>query len=1489
MRSASDPEILERTQGLINYIRYLAKSDQKPARDLRGYDSVAWLASLRGASAGRPAGAVLTLEYPPHRPQPPLPAALRGHIDEGALGDPDRPAPRLAQGTQDTGGPGAANEAARAYGEWLPEYQEWQQRECDAIPARELYTRLREMAATAAQSDDRHELVLASGLLESADPPSGRLSRHLLTRRVSIDMEPDARLVITLDGNSPSRVEDREFLTGKDGYSADRAAAAREELDDEDLDPLGDDAWAALQRWTGLAFTRPVRCDPAWATAMGGSSGLSLTRAPAVILRQRAGDALERYYERIAAALAKPGAQAPLGLAQLVAVLDREERLAWAGSAPRPDSAATCGQLLPLAANEAQRRVLERMASDTAVVVQGPPGTGKTHTIANLLCALLAQGHRVLVTSQREQALRELRDKLPPEIAGLCVTATSARRDGTDDFSRSINALSDLLGSTTQAREEKAIQDHARRRDLLLQDAERLRVAILASREAEWAQHPEAAPGYSGTLADVAARITTLELRHGWLSRLGEGVPVPARIPPLSAEEALELRGLLAAETDARRSRRGQRFPGLEVVPDAGTFRQVAWAARHAGDMEAQASGPVRALTRAGDQLLMAAEGRVREAAAAARALKLPVATAAWPGSRWESRALRDMLAGRDRELWRDPAAAAAEAAQALRLAETPGQPPVTVPDLTPGELEDMLRAAAALRRYLLAGGRLRHPLMASREQRAAQGVLGSCLADGHPPESAGDLDAVITWLRALIAARVHAARWAAAGFQLPEGDTVPVLLGKLAALYRRVQALATIAAARDAVRDMLDSQGIRLPALGTPEGWDATCGSIAEALTLAEALRDRAAPGRLAARLPPPGFADPPELAALRDAAHAGDPDGYERSRAALEDALAAWRDQERCDALLERLRAWHPPLADELADTAQDPAWEERLACLPESCAWAAARAFCEAAHDPGHDRELQLRLDNAEAGIAAETTRLAAAWARLHLLRRITAGQRQALESYRAAVTAVGKGRGRYAPGRARAARSAMRVALGAVPAWVMTAGKVAEHVPPDPGAFDVVIIDESSQSRLEALFLLWLAPRVIAVGDDRQCAPGWRGQDQQRYRDHLTACLPGLPAHERLGLEPASNLYQLLLQRFPDPVRLVEHFRSMPEIIGWSSRQFYNDSLLPYRQFRPDRLPPLQVIHVDDGDTDGRDQYIRNEPEAKHLVEKLQELLADPAYSSPPRSFAIIALQGDAQASRIDKMISASVEPALIARHRIRTGTPPGFQGAEADVVLLSMVAAGRPRAKTDLGEQRRFNVAATRARDQMWLFTSVTRDRLAPEDLRHSLLSYMEDPPSWLGDSPSAGEVSPDALQHPFESLFQQRLFRALRQDGYHVVPRFPVSSDHAVDLLVSGAAGRVAVTCDGPVDRADIARVRHGMDAERDLRRAGWHFARVRESQFTLDPGRAMNALRTELSAHGIHPGTAITPAGTTSSTWAPAPLSDQEEDPADDQDGARP
>ena len=57
-------------------------------------------------------------------------------------------------------------------------------------------------------------------------------------------------------------------------------------------------------------------------------------------------------------------------------------------------------------ANQEQYEIAARLGMSNAVMVQGPPGTGKTHTIANLLGYLLAQGKTVLVTAHTTKAGR---------------------------------------------------------------------------------------------------------------------------------------------------------------------------------------------------------------------------------------------------------------------------------------------------------------------------------------------------------------------------------------------------------------------------------------------------------------------------------------------------------------------------------------------------------------------------------------------------------------------------------------------------------------------------------------------------------------------------------------------------------------------------------------------------------------------------------------------------------------------------------------------------------------------------------------------------------------------------------------------------------------------------------------------------------------------------------------------------------------------------
>ena len=84
-------------------------------------------------------------------------------------------------------------------------------------------------------------------------------------------------------------------------------------------------------------------------------------------------------------------------------------------------------------------------------------------------------------------------------------------------------------------------------------------------------------------------------------------------------------------------------------------------------------------------------------------------------------------------------------------------------------------------------------------------------------------------------------------------------------------------------------------------------------------------------------------------------------------------------------------------------------------------------------------------------------------------------------------VGKGKGRHAELHRRRARENMEECRSSIPAWIMPLYKVAETVKPGVDAYDVVIIDEASQSGPDALFLSFLAKKIIIVGDDQQISP------------------------------------------------------------------------------------------------------------------------------------------------------------------------------------------------------------------------------------------------------------------------------------------------------------------------------------------------------------------------------------------------------------------
>ncbi len=318
--------------------------------------------------------------------------------------------------------------------------------------------------------------------------------------------------------------------------------------------------------------------------------------------------------------------------------------------------------------------------------------------------------------------------------------------------------------------------------------------------------------------------------------------------------------------------------------------------------------------------------------------------------------------------------------------------------------------------------------------------------------------------------------------------------------------------------------------------------------------------------------------------------------------------------------------------------------------------------------------------------------------------------------------------------------------------------------------------------------------------------------------------------------------------------------MPEIIQFSNDLCYDSArLIPLRQYPPDRLPPLVQVHIENGYREGSDSLVFNRPEADAIVDKIVELCADTRYSG--KTMGVIALQGERQGRLIEEALLRRLGAAEMESRRLICGNPYSFQGDERDIMFLSMVAAPNERIGpfTSSSDERRFNVAASRSRDQMWLFHSVTLEDLSTSCLRRRLLKFFLE--SQIGHIKGvdkeglrlkAGQANRfiEGPPEPFDSWFEVDVALEIAGRGYLVIPQFPVAGKR-IDLVVEGGQARLAVECDG--DKFHGAdQYEQDMQRQQMLERCGWVFYRVRGSAFYADKAAVLAGLWQMLDERGI-------------------------------------
>ena len=1053
--------------------------------------------------------------------------------------------------------------------------------------------------------------------------------------------------------------------------------------------------------------------------------------------------------------------------------------------------------------------------------------------------------------AEKEQALRSLTGKIPAGIKDLTVSVLGADAESRRELESAIGQIQTRVTALDKPFADERIRQLTSDLDTASRDIAVTTQKLLATREAEIERLPGMwAAGDAPTRAEAARWVAAQASRLGYIDDL----ITPSTPRPVTGGEIAEFAGLIRQVGASRADSCAKELPELAAIPSAGDL-----ADRFARLTQLQAS--VRSLGDAvydWDLAVPCGREGLQELAARCHAEMEWMAKTAgtWLGHVREQ--ADDPLLARD--WWSFGDKLSGDRQEALQLRGVLTAHRVEIPGIIEPSLIEGLRLA---RDRLSGSGKL--GWFTGSAKRAVQ----QCTVDGRQPSTPEDIDLCLQAValdnlrrRMLTSWRNQLAR--VSGPEL--GTDVPEnVLGRLVDDLRRALGWPRAWAQ---LRTDLTAAGISSTAIAdanTLSRLADTCTQACDQIlfrNLAAWIHSLHEQLRVGSESP----AASPLWNLFADALSHQNVEQWHRLRDELSDLHEIAPAARRLRELRRRLSAAAPIWTDPIL---ADPAAAADPVDLAAAWQWRQLDSWLNEALAGQTPAQLQVQLEE----LSKERRRVIAelvserAWRRL--ADNLGDRERQALNSYVRAVTRFGKTGGKFAQRWLAEIRAALDESKNAIPVWIMpTARALSSFRPEVDPPFDVLVVDEASQIGLEALPLLALAKKTIVVGDDKQTSPEHVGLNRQLVFDLLDEHLAMIPKYRTL-FDPDNSLYDIAFQKFPGVVMLTEHFRCLPPIIAFSNAHAYNHRIVPLRD-QPPRpgWSALGAVKVLDGYRNG----MVNEPEADAVVELTAELCADPDYDG--MDIGVISLLGTTQSKLIWDKLYDRLGPELMRQRRLRSGEPANFQGDERDVIIISTVAAVNPAipssgvaAMTGNAAMRRINVAASRARQQMWVVYSVDPSRFPDGDLRGTLIRHCRD-----GGTTTA---SPASLLDACESQFERDVLQKIIARGYRKVSVQHSVGRYRIDIVIEGPHARLAVECDG--DRWHGPDVWHKDRARQQvLERANWTFERIRGSAFYRDPETALLPLWDRLANLGIPTGdwwSAETPQPTVREVSGPSSL----------------
>ncbi|QQS03888.1 MAG: DUF3320 domain-containing protein [Fibrobacterota bacterium] len=423
----------------------------------------------------------------------------------------------------------------------------------------------------------------------------------------------------------------------------------------------------------------------------------------------------------------------------------------------------------------------------------------------------------------------------------------------------------------------------------------------------------------------------------------------------------------------------------------------------------------------------------------------------------------------------------------------------------------------------------------------------------------------------------------------------------------------------------------------------------------------------------------------------------------------------------------------------------------------------------------------------------------------------------------------------------------------PCLLMSPLSIAQYLTADAENFDVVVFDEASQIPVwDAIGAMARGRQVVMVGDPKQLPPtNFFDRAEADYDD------------EDVEADMESILDECMGANLPT-LNINWHYRSRSEsLIAFSNHRYYGGDLVTFPSpVNPDKAVSFHLVQGVYEKGGAR----TNKPEAKALVADLVALLKSKAFRNSGKTIGVVTFNSEQQ-RLIENLLDderrrdPSIEPYFddVELEPVFVKNIESVQGDERDIMYFSITYGPDLTGAVSMnfgpmnrnGGERRLNVAITRARHELKIFSTLKPEQMdltrtqaiGVRDLKH-FLEYAQ-----RGSQAIAESSTPTGRD--FDSPFEASVAQALGLKGWTIHTQVGISS-FRIDLAVvhPDAPGiyLAGVECDGATYHSSATARDRDKLREQVLRGLGWEILRIWSTDWWIDRNGTLEAMHNRLN-----------------------------------------